>query len=380
MPLGSSDARGIAAAFVLLHLDAGGLERIFLNILRHLDPADFRCGLVLIQKPGEFFDQVPAHVHTDVLGCRSRNAVLPLRRSLARMRPDVVVSGTVPANVATVIAARWLRNRPALLVNEHTPPGQLLARVPRPGLYRSLMRWAYRHADGIGVPAEEVGDDLRATLRLPDLDTIHLPNPVYDDSLEELAEAEPVGGAPCEIVAAGRLTKAKGFDVLLRALPQVRASIPPRLCILGEGPERGSLERLAQDLGLAGRVFLPGVVANPYAFFRRARVVVVASRQEATPNVLVEAMACGTPVVATEASSSVRVLLEDGASGRLVPRDDPAALAEAVSALLHDEQERARLTARGRDRARQFHVAAAAPAYVRVLRSLTGGHPPDGKA
>jgi glycosyltransferase involved in cell wall biosynthesis len=143
-------------------------------------------------------------------------------------------------------------------------------------------------------------------------------------------------GQPPVVLAAGRLAGVKRFDDLVRAFAKVNAAIDCRLVILGEGRERAALQRLAAGLGVSAKFDLPGHVANPLAFMRRAAVFVLSSEREGSPNVLAEALACGTPVVATDCQSGPREILEGGRHGSLVPVGDVDALCRAILATLHD--------------------------------------------
>ena len=137
-------------------------------------------------------------------------------------------------------------------------------------------------------------------------------------------------GAPPVILGAGRLTEQKDFPTLIRAFALVRKKHPARLMILGEGEERSKLETLVQELGLEKEVSLPGFVDNPYKYMKRAAVFVLSSRWEGFPNVLVEAMALGTPVVSTDCPNGPAEILENGKWGELVPVGETQSLASAV--------------------------------------------------
>ena len=136
------------------------------------------------------------------------------------------------------------------------------------------------------------------------------------------------------LVAAGRLHPQKDFPTLLKAFALLRASRDVRLIILGEGEQRSLLERMVRELGLEESVSLPGFVANPYPYFRSADTFVLSSLYEGMPNVLLQALALGTPVVATRCHSGAQEVLTDTSFGRLVPPGDTKAMAAAMAECL----------------------------------------------
>jgi glycosyltransferase involved in cell wall biosynthesis len=146
----------------------------------------------------------------------------------------------------------------------------------------------------------------------------------------------------------------------------VRRMQPARLVILGEGEQRPDLERLARELDIAADVDLPGFQPNPYAFMARADVFVLSSRVEGMPLAIVEALACGCPVVSTDCPSGPAEVLEYGRYGRLVPVGDDAALAAALDATLRDPPDPAAL----RHRAASFSVERATDDYVQLLAAV----------
>jgi glycosyltransferase involved in cell wall biosynthesis len=161
----------------------------------------------------------------------------------------------------------------------------------------------------------------------------------------------------------GRLVPQKDFATLLRAFALVRADRPARLVILGEGPERDRLMLLARELGIENDVLLPGFVTNPFAWVGRASLFVLSSAWEGLPTVLVEALACGTPVIATDCPHGPRAILEGGDLGPLVPVGDSRKMAEAMRRMLDAPTERSRLLAR----AAAFHEDRAIEAYRHIL-------------
>jgi glycosyltransferase involved in cell wall biosynthesis len=195
----------------------------------------------------------------------------------------------------------------------------------------------YPWADAVVAGSKGLAKDVALVTRVP-LQRIRVaPNPVVTDELFHMAR-EPVDHpwfAPGEdpvVLSAGRLTRAKDFPVLIRAFSRVYASRRCRLMVLGEGEERGALEALIDDLGLKQCVSLPGFVRNPFAYMRRAAVFVLSSAWEGLPGALIQALACGVPVVATDCENGPREILQDGRFGRLVPVGDVPALANAILA------------------------------------------------
>jgi glycosyltransferase involved in cell wall biosynthesis len=209
----------------------------------------------------------------------------------------------------------------------------------RQRLVPALARRCYRWADAVVAVSEGVATDLRLTTHLPAERIRTLPNPIVTPEVAALAR-QPLehpwfaADAPPVILAVGRLERQKDFATLLRAFALVRHRRPGRLVVLGEGAERASLEALAVELGVAADVTFPGFVANPFAFMARAGVFVLSSRWEGMPGVLIQAMACGAPVVSTDCASGPRELLQGGRYGVLVPVGDAESLAAGITRML----------------------------------------------
>jgi glycosyltransferase involved in cell wall biosynthesis len=302
-------------------LSGGGAERVIVTILRHLDRTRFNPMLAVVDTRNPvFLDQVPDDVEFVDLHCtRVRYALPKLVRLIWQRRPDVVLSTLGQLNLALALLRPTLPNSVRYLARE-TVVVSADARTKRwPRLWRAAHRRLYRRFDGIICQSHDMQKDLVEHFRIPLNKTVIIHNPVDAAHVRRQAmiPSEDDGDATslC-LVSAGRLTYQKGFDMLIDALALCsRPSI--RLTILGEGLLRESLEKRALANGVANQVRFVGFQKNPYPFFVRADAFVLSSRFEGFPNVVLEALACGTGVIALPAPGGVREILE-GASGCVI--------------------------------------------------------------
>lgn len=362
-----------SVALFLPSLNGGGAERVAVTLANGFAARGFAVDLVLASAGGPYLADVSPRVRVVNLQARRViRALWPLVRYWRRERPSAMLSFMNHANVVAVMAHR-LAGRPGrLVVSErvHIDSEVCRARGGQQRLVYALVPWAYRLADGVAAVSKEAASDLERFASLPAGQVRAIYNPFDLERIQQLAQ-EPVphpwlreGERPV-IMAAGRLTEQKDFPTLLRAFTVVRRQHPVRLLILGEGELRAELEALARQLGLTDdEVQLPGFVRNPYAYFVRAALFVLSSRWEGLPGVLVEALACGAQVVATDCPSGPREILEDGRWGALVPVGDVQALAQAMLAALQTPTEH---LCDVRQRARDFEQARAVDAYLEVL-------------
>jgi glycosyltransferase involved in cell wall biosynthesis len=204
------------------------------------------------------------------------------------------------------------------------------------GVVRLLMKWLYPFADQVVAISRGVQDDLHKWIGLPPGKVRTIYNPVVTTGLSGLASA-PIPhpwlaqGEPPVVLGVGRLTEQKDFASLIRAFATVRKTRRCRLVILGEGELRAELEALVNELRLDDDVLMPGFQNNPFAWMGRAAVFVFSSVFEGLGGALIQAMACGTPVVSTDCPSGPAEILEDGKWGSLVPVGDVQALARAIT-------------------------------------------------
>jgi len=329
-------------ALFLPSLRGGGAEKVMVNLARGFVERGLQVDLVLAKAEGPYLSQVPPEVRVVDLGARRVLYSLPgLVRYLRQERPQAMLSTLSHANIITLWAKKLARVSTRLVVREANTISMETTNVPtlKGKLMPHLIRIFYPWADTIVANSRGVAEDLMKLTGLSPDNIKVIYNPVVTPELFVKAE-EPLDhpwfgpGEPPVILGVGRLTKQKDFPTLIRAFALVRKERPARLMILGEGEERPNLEALVRELGLEEDVALPGFVENPYKYMKRAAVFVLSSRWEGLPTVLIEAMALGTPVVATDCPSGPAEILEGGKWGRLVPVGDINALSESILAAL----------------------------------------------
>ena len=336
-PLGRHEY-ALSVAIFLPSAAGGGAERVLLSVAEALGRRGHGVELVLGNSEGGLRDEVPTSVPVVDLGCRHlRNSLPRLVRYLRRRRPACLLSTLDHANVLAVLAVALARTgtvpilRLANTVSE-TRPSRLL---DKDRLTYELAVRCYRRAGRLVAVSEGVADDL---VRLAGVarDAVHvIPNPVVGPELfalrdEALDHPWFAPGAPPVVLGVGRLTRQKNFPLLLNAFADVRRRRPARLLVLGEGEDRAALEALAGALGVAEDVAFPGFDRNPFRYMARAGVFASSSDWEGLPGAVIQALACGAPVVATDCRSGPREILDGGRYGTLVPVGDAAALSAAL--------------------------------------------------
>ncbi|MBS0579580.1 MAG: glycosyltransferase [Proteobacteria bacterium] len=280
-----------------------------------------------------------------------------LRGSLRATSADTLLAFATHTNILAVVAAAGLRMR--VVISERIDPA---AHSEGP-LWDALRLLAYQAADAVVVQTEKIGAWFRARLWRPGR-VVVIPNLVLG-APRTTEDSAPLP-APF-VLAAGRLVPQKGFDLLVRGF--ALAGEPDlHLVIAGEGPERPRLARLAAELGIAGRVHLLGNVRDLASLMQHARIFVLSSRYEGFPNVLLEALACGVPAIATDIDGVGEILL-GGVCGVLVPAEDAPALGRAIARLTRDQPRREQLAAAGRAALRRYAPEPVLESWESVLGS-----------
>jgi len=368
-------------AIFLPNLEGGGAERTMLNLAKGLSARGYVVDLVLAQADGPYITDVPESINLVDLG-RGKLATrfktirrLPaLVRYLRRERPDVMLAALVEANVVAVLARLMSRCPVRVVVNEQnnlsTKTQSDHSRLQR--WYPQIAKHIYPLADCVVGVSQGVVDDLVKNVGIPANKTAVIFNPGITDQVRQQAKERPghpwfSPGEPPVILSVGRLNVQKDYGTLLQAFKLVRQDHDARLLILGDGQERKALEAMVKDLSLEEHVSLPGFVNNPHAYMANAAVYALSSRWEGLPTVLVEALYCGAPLVATDCPSGPFEILEGGKYGLLVPVQNPAALAAAIGSALDGTSPRA-----PSDCWQRYELKSVLDKYVALLFNTSG--------
>ena len=386
---------------LLIHtLAGGGLERVMTNLASEFCARGLQVDLLVGRAQGQMNHLAPATVRVVTLAASPRlcaharivaadpggfGQIVPilldpkahwiwkcipaLVRYLRTARPDALLSGYTPVNLAVLWARRLSGIPTRLLVSEHTTLSEQLKRTRAwyKHAYPGQIRRTYPWADGIVAVSDGVAEDLSTQTGLARERIVTIHNPL-DPAVATGAQAPTShpwltpGSAPV-VMSAGRLVDQKDFPTLLRAFARVREVRTVRLLILGEGKQRAALQALAARLGISADMELPGWRTNPHAYLARAAVFVLSSTWEGFGSILLEAMACGCPVVSTDCPHGPAEILERGRYGPLVPVGDDAALAHAILASLDAPPDAGRLRAR----AAEFSIGQVADRYLALL-------------
>lgn len=357
-------------AIFISALRLGGAQRSMLKLAQGLVERGYAVDLVLARSEGPFLAEVPASVRVvDLRATRVLTSLVGLVRYLRQERPDVMLSALNYVNIVALWAKRLARVSTRVVVSERNTlsQGSQHASSRRYKLMPWLVKRFYPWADGIVAVSKGVADDLVQLTDIP-RDRIHvIYNPIVTPQLWEQAQVaieHPWFGPdqPAVILAVGRLKPQKDFPTLIRAFARVRQTHPARLLILGEGVERPSLEALVRQLGLEQNVSLPGFVPNPYPYMVRASLFVLSSAYEGLPGVLIEALACGVPLIATDCPSGPREILANGKYGQLVPVGDEVTLAHTIELVLAGK-----ITRPPQESWRPFELQTVTNQYIQVL-------------
>jgi glycosyltransferase involved in cell wall biosynthesis len=357
-------------ASVIYSLSSGGAERVASNLINYWVGAGEQATLVTLDSVEKDFYRIDARVKRIALGLTSESdnwrefignnlrRAQSLRALFRSSEFDVVVSFMDKVNVLVLLATLGL-GVPVIVSEQIDPRKDSVGRVTA-----GLRRVVYPSARAVVVQTAGISQWARRIVRKERIYVI--PSPISE---QFLGSRESNGtSAHHTVVAMGRMEPQKGFDRLLTAFAKCAGRHPEwTLRIVGEGTERPRLYALVVKLGLESRVRLDTVTKEPEKVLRDSDLFVLSSRYEGFPNVLLEAMACGLPVISFDCQTGPREMIRDGIDGVLVPPDDVEALAKAMDSLMSAQQERQRLAARAVEVSDRFALPRVMAMWSEVL-------------
>lgn len=401
----AAEHRADRIAVLLPSLEGGGAERSMLNLVQGFLAHGRTVDLVLCQAKGAYLGEIPegatmvelkptGGLQTRWIAAKGRpqdffallrpvllaTKIAPeiarirsLQHYLENYRPDAVLSALTYTNLLALWTKHISDSRIPVVVSERIAISTYCASPSNFRKWRwrylpEMVRRTYPGAHQVVAVSHFVAEELVTKIGLDEASVTALNNPVVDDNLRSRAQQDlehpwfAADAAPV-ILAVGRLTEQKDFATLLRAFAILRAKKEARLVILGEGRLREALEALADQLGIRDDLDMPGFVENPFKYMSRASTLVLSSQYEGLPGVLIQAMACGCPVVSTDCPGGSGEILRDGEYGTLVPVGNAEAIAEAVLTMLDNPTPRETLLLRAED----FSVDGATRNYLAVL-------------
>lgn len=348
----------------------GGMERVTLAIAVGVADKGHPVDLLLVSAEGPFMSRIPDHINVIDFGTTRALKTIPgLIKYMRQYKPHAMLCAMGHIGLMAVIAQLLSLSKTNIFIAIHTTMSlstRYLPPMKRRILFETTRLYA-RASSVIGV-SQGVVDDLAQHTRIPKNKLRVVYNPVITPHLKQ-AMNEPINHKWLQdksipvVLGAGHFLPLKGFDVLIEAFSHVVAKQPARLIIIGEGKQREMLTALIQKLGLEDCVDLPGFADNPYAYMKQADVFTLSSRSEGLPTVLIEAMACGCPVVSTDCPSGPREILNNGEYGKLVPVENPEALAEAILQSLSEEYDPSKV----QERIEQFAEERIIDEYLSLL-------------
>lgn len=359
-------------AFLLPNMSGGGAERVALTLMTTFIDRGHEVDLVLMSTRGELMAHLPSEVRVfDLKARRVRNMLWPLIGYLRARRPDALQARMWPVTVIAIAARMLSRSSTRVVVSDHS----YLSEAYRHSLVKSTslrlsVRAFYPFADARIAVSNGVAGDLASMAGMDRSRWRVIFNPVPS----VIAAAGATDDEPmwpenrARILTVGSLKAPKNQALLVQALAKLPPEREAHLMIVGEGPLRSELERLAGQLGVSGHVSFPGFKADPTPYYRSADLFVLSSDHEGFGNVLIEALQAGLPVVSTNCPSGPAEILGGGQFGKLVPCNDADALAEAIEAALSGT-----VDAEGqRDRALELSGHHILDDYLEVLLSGQG--------
>jgi len=363
--------------FVIPSLIRGGTQQVLVQLVNSIDKNRYDILLVLFENIVDYRKELDPSINIVILNKKSKldifKLVIKLRKIIHDYKPAVVMSLSHYANIVTALPILSLKREFKFIVCEHGYPTKYLPDIGLAHLRKIMMRISYARAYIIVAVSNGIKEILEKTFDVKPgkITVIHNPislEEIRDKCLEEIEHPYFENKNTNVIITAGRLTKEKRYDLLLKAFALAsKEKENIRLIILGKGKLQGKLEALASRLNIEKYVDFAGFQSNPFVWISKANMFVLSSDHEGFPMVLLESMACGTPVISTDCTSGPGEIITSGKNGILVPTGDEEALAGAILDLVGNDEKRNRLSEEAKKRVQEFEVGKIIKQYNELL-------------
>jgi len=371
-------------SLLIQNIGSGGAEKVAVNIANYLAKRGKKVHLVVIEHLEGHQHFLSPQVTLINLNCKRRwCAIIPFTKYLLKEKPASVLAFLGVADIIAIIATVLVPKKPRLLISEHSTYSMVKLKsaelftgeniIGKYLLKKLIAKYIYPLADEIIAVSKDAAEDLENYAGYQHGRVKNIYNPVifpelFDMGKQSVPHPWLKDTHASVILAVGRLSHEKNFALLIKAFAKIRTQCKAKLMIIGEGPEREALQQLINNLGINDDVALVGFQKNPYAYMSRTAALVLSSNYEGLSNVLIEALACGSPVISTDCKSGSREILADGKYGILVPVGNIDALATAMKEVLANPEYYKNLAMNFKKEALyQYTTEYAGDAYLRLL-------------
>lgn len=309
--------------FILPLFSGGGAERVTINLMLKLHSRGHNIGLIVLNKRGPLIEKIPSDINIyDLKTQKLRRSILKLIRLIYLLKPKVIFSTFGYINVCLLLLRFVLPKKTIIWIREANLPSVALKHAPNSVLMSLGYFFLYRRANKLISTSEKMTQEFNKRFNVPLSKIFLLPNPIDEDYIRSNIKLESFKKSKgLKFVASGRLTYQKGFDRLISWFAELNDE-SNNLTILGEGPLYEELKSRICSLQIQNQVKLVGFVKNPWQYYARADAFLLSSRWEGMPNVALEALACGTIVIATKDSGGIQEIREEAFNDSVMVMDN----------------------------------------------------------
>jgi glycosyltransferase involved in cell wall biosynthesis len=318
--------------FIIHELTMGGAERVLVNLINNIDRDKFEIHLAIFNNEGELKNDLKEDIIVhDLKSKKVRKGIFKLYKLIKKLKPDIIFSGIAHVNLMLAVLIPFLSKKIKFIARETNTVSEEIKNYKYKVLIKILYKIFYKNYDLIISQSNFMKNDLIKNFSILENKLVVINNPLDVDKINRMKKdyiSCIFEKRKINLLAVGGLRYQKGFDLLLKSFSLLDKNF--HLFIIGEGKEKTNLKKLAKELKIENRVHFLGFQFNPYKFMSKADLLVISSRYEGFPNVVLEANACGLPVVAFDCPGGTKEIIKNGKNGFLVKCGDINALAKAI--------------------------------------------------